>query len=113
MTPDLSRIARRALLIAAAVEIPLVVAFYIVGMPLASQPGVLRVMVWFCQFPGILLFDPIGTVWPAATGSILRPSLTQVAVLIAANGGLIAIVAYVALRIRGAVRRPPAVVSHA
>ena len=113
MTPDLSRIARRALLLAAVVEVPLVVAFYIVGMPLDSQPGMLRVMVWFCQFPGILLFDPIGTVWPAATGSILRPSLTQVAVLIAANGGLLAIVAYVALRIRGGMHRPSAGLSHA
>ena len=113
MPSDISRTARRALLLAAAVEIPLVLAYYIVGMPLETQPGVPRLMLWFCQFPGVLLLDPIGTTWPAATGAILRPSLTQVAVLALVNGALIAFVAFMVLRSRITFRRSPSVASHA
>src|SRR5688572_6422058 len=113
MPSDISRTARRALLLAAAVEIPLVLAYYLVGMPLDTQPGVPRLMLWLCQFPGILLLDPIGTTWPAATGAILRPSLTQVAVLALVNGAIIAFLAYMVLRARTTFRRPPSVTSPA
>jgi hypothetical protein len=113
MPSDISRAARRALLIAAAVEVPLVLAYYVVGMPLETQPGIPRLMLWLCQFPGILLLDPIGTTWPAAAGAILRPSLTQVGVLAVVNGAVIAMIAYAALRTRDTLRRSPRLASAA
>ena len=113
MPTDVSRAARRAVLIAAAVELPLVLAYYIVGMPLESQPGLPRLLLWFCQFPGILLLDPLGMTWPAATGAILRPSITQVAVLAVVNGAVIAMIAYAALRTRDTMRQSRSMASPA
>ena len=113
MPSDIKRAARHALLIAAAVELPLVLAYYVIGMPLETQPGLPRLILWLCQFPGILLLDPIGTTWPAATGAILRPSITQVAVLTVVNGAVIALLAYAALRTRDTMRPSRRVVSHA
>ena len=113
MPSDITRAARHALLIAAVVEIPLALAYYVVGMPLETQPGLPRLLLWLCQFPGILLLDPIGTTWPAATGTILRPSGTQVAVLAVVNGAVIALLTYAALRSRDTMRRSGRTVSHA
>ena len=110
---DISRAARRALLIAIALEIPLVLMCYAAGMPLETQPGALRLILWLCQFPGILLLDWIGTTWPATSGSILRPSLTQVALLALTNGTVIALMAYAALRTRDTLRRSRSVTSTA
>ena len=113
MPSETSRAARRALVTAALVELPLVLAYYIVGMPLETQPGVPRLLLWLSQYPGFMLLDPIGTTWPAASGATLRPSIIQVAVLAVVNGAVIALLAYGALRMRDTVRRSSSLTSPA
>jgi hypothetical protein len=90
-----------SLLYAAAVEFPLALCFWHVGIP-AGRPNAPALLLAFSQLPGILVFDSLasgaGELPLEAAGDVLRPSLEHTGALALVNTVVLALLVYLVLR---------------
>ena len=89
-----------SLLYAAAVEFPLALCFWHVGIP-TGRSYVPALLLAFSQLPGILVFDSLsadGELPLEVAGEVLRPSLEHTGALALVNTVVLALLVYLVLR---------------
>ena len=89
-----------SLLYAAAVEFPLALCFWHVGIP-AGRPHAPALLLAFSQLPGILVFDSVaadGELPLEVAGEVLRPSLEHTGALALVNTVVLAILVFIVMR---------------
>jgi hypothetical protein len=90
-----------SLLYAAAVEFPLALCFWYVGIP-AARPTVPALLLAFSQLPGVIFIDSL-QMWQGepplvAANNVLRPTLEHTGVLALLNTVVLALLVYIVLR---------------
>ena len=89
-----------SLLYAAAVEFPLALCFWHVGIP-AGRPNAPALLLAFSQLPGILVFDSMaadGELPLEVAGEVLRPSLEHAGALALVNTVVLALLVFIVMR---------------
>ena len=101
MIRSVGRTVGLSLLYAAAVEFPLALCFWYVGIP-AARPSAPALLLAFSQLPGVLLVDSLqlwqGEAPLVAADDVLRLSLEHAGALALINTGVLALLVYVVLR---------------
>lgn len=99
MVNDPVRDALRALQIAVAVEIPLGLAFLLVGFPTTYRPNFLAMLPAIAHIPGVLLLGPVQPASRIVSSSMMRLPIEQVATLAAGNVIVFSVVGFLFLRL--------------
>ena len=107
MTADILRTARRALTLAVMLELPLLAALVIFGLPITPYPGIVSLLPGYSHLPGILLMGPLPSTWPPPRGPVWHLPPMELAELALGNVIVFTVVAYLVLRGWSSMRRSP------